>query len=116
MLASWPVLGVIGDGPTPAQKISSLGDHSFCLNILARDDFYTLYALSKSPPSEVWMLVVNSMADAAFTNAFGAWSVFAHVNDNRGRCGNGYFRNVYSTDVDFQRFCKILTISRPCLH
>ena len=93
MLVSWPIVDGTGSEPSPAQKITALGGHSFWLNKTEQDDFYTLGALSNSSPAKVWMWIINSLADGAFSNAFDSWPVFAHVNTNIRRCENAFFRN-----------------------
>ena len=58
-----------------------------------QDDFYTIDALSHISSIKVWMWIMNAFADAAYSNAFDAWSVFAHVTTNLRRAENGYYRN-----------------------
>ena len=100
MLVSWPVLDVICAEPTPSQKVAAIVGHLFLLNKLVQDDFYTIDALSNSTPSEVWMYFINSMDEAAFTNAFDSRYVSAHVHVNEKRADNGYFRMESSLSRD----------------
>ena len=67
-------------------------------NKLGQYDFPTHDAPSNSSASKVWMWVTNALADAAFTNAFGSWFAFAHVDTDRRRRGNGCFRNAVSRE------------------
>ena len=91
MMVAWPIIDGTGTEPTPTQKIVALGGHPFWMSKSHQDDFYTLDALSNISSIKVRMRVINSFADAAFANAFGAWSVFAHVATNSRRAANGFF-------------------------
>ena len=106
MLVGWPIVSGTGSEPTPAQQTVALGGHPFWLSKVNQDDFYTLGALSNVSSVKVWMRVLNSFADAAFTNAFDAWSVLAHVATNSKRCENGFFRTGSSYGDDFPNFLR----------
>ena len=93
MLVAWPVVDGTGVEPTPAQKVVASGGHHFWLSKSQQDDFYTLDAFSLISSSKVWMWVLNAFANAAHSNTFDAWSVFAHVSANSRRAEDGYYRN-----------------------
>ena len=90
MLVAWPIVNDIGPEPTPAQKTVAVGGHPFWLSQVNQDDFYTIGALSNVSPIKVRMWILNSFSDAAFSNAFDAWSVFADVDTNSKRVENGF--------------------------
>ena len=92
MMVAWPIIDDTGTEPAPAQKMVALGGHPFWLGKVHQGDFYALDALSNISATKVWMWVLNSFADAAFANAFDAWSVFAIANTNSRRVENGFFR------------------------
>ena len=67
MMVAWPIMSDTGNEPTPAQKTVALGGHPFWMSKVQQGDFYTLDALPNISPIKVWMRILNSFADAAFS-------------------------------------------------